>query len=102
MRCCKSQHRKHEHERNGARGCGEHQNAVVCKKHGVHHETDLRWNAPSRITHKRIGRPEVPAATWISRQRYCAGTKLPDLPTELAQCRRHGKCTTPAWRGMLT
>jgi hypothetical protein len=34
MRCCKSQNRKDK--RHGTSGYGEHHNAVVCKKHGVH------------------------------------------------------------------
>jgi hypothetical protein len=30
---------------------------------------------------------------------YGAGTKLPDLPAELANAGAMDKCTTPAWRG---
>jgi hypothetical protein len=33
------------------------------------------------------------------RQRYGAGTKLPDLPAELPNAGAMDKCTTPAWRG---
>ena len=45
----------------------------------------------SRITRKRIGRPNVPAATRFQGQRYGAGIELPDLPAELAQRGRHGQ-----------
>lgn len=48
MRCCKSQNR--ENKRDGASGYGEDYNAVVRKKYGVHHGTNLQWNlTPSDV-----------------------------------------------------
>ena len=90
MRCCKSQHRKHEHERNGTNGYGEHHNAVVCKKHGVHYVP--QWNSPSRIVGYRtneLAGQRFPQRRGFQGQRYGAGIKLPDLPADLAQCRRY-------------
>ena len=49
MRCCKAQNR--ENKRDGASGYDKDNNAVVCKKYGVHHGTTSNGTSFRRMSY---------------------------------------------------